>query len=147
MRAFIFNITQLIHIYDNVIIVSYHPTKQPINKRTYVVRTLIISLIMFKLISPYICTAAMPIHLGTDPRNHVKNNNAWGIRIHKFRDCCEEVPRYERRYQIRHLYLQRRFRHSTHLKCARRQADLSKGSYCKCIDSRTVSYTTHSSPF
>jgi len=27
-------------------ITSYHPTKQPINKRTYVVRTLI-SLIMF----------------------------------------------------------------------------------------------------
>ena len=40
-------------IIRHVKITSYHPTKQPINKRTYVVRTLI-SLIMFKLISPYI---------------------------------------------------------------------------------------------
>ena len=51
VRAFVCNISINSHlIIRHVNITSYHPTKQPINKRTYVVRTLI-SLIMFKLIS------------------------------------------------------------------------------------------------
>ena len=39
MRTFICNITQWIHIWWLDMIKSYHPTKQPINKRTYAVHT------------------------------------------------------------------------------------------------------------
>ena len=58
-------------IYVNII--SSHPTKQPINKRTYVVTYPHQSHIHHVLINESVCTyhGAMPIHLGTDPRNHV----------------------------------------------------------------------------